>query len=162
MQHSKSLAERPLGIVIGAIASDDVAPGAGSAAAVGLALAAACAGKAVAISRKHQTEDTELARAQDVLAQIAQRALCGADEDASRFRAFIREQDAPSAENLLESTRGLRQLGVELLEVLEGLTGHIHASVCGDITAARALCRAFIEIQSENLSENRDAAARHS
>jgi formiminotetrahydrofolate cyclodeaminase len=158
MQHSESLAERPLGIVIAAIASAEVAPGAGSAAAVGLALAAACAGKAVAISRKHRTDEAELERAQEVLAQIAQRALRGADEDASRFRAFIREQDAPSAEKLLDSTRGLQQLGLELLEVLEQLTGHIHDSVCGDITAARALCGAFIEIQSENLSENQDAA----
>src|SRR5688572_29360804 len=66
MQHTQSLPERPLGAVIEAIASDQVAPGAGSAAAVGLALAAACAGKAVAITLKHR-HDAVLMRAQNEL-----------------------------------------------------------------------------------------------
>jgi formiminotetrahydrofolate cyclodeaminase len=160
MQHTQSLAERPLGAVIEAIASDKVAPGAGSAAAVGLALAAACAGKAVAITLKHRHDDAALTRAQNELTRIAHRALHGADEDAARFRDFMHEKDTPAAQDLLESGTRLEQLGVELLSVLERLADRVDSVVANDIVAARALCTAFGEIQSENLAETREAAER--
>jgi formiminotetrahydrofolate cyclodeaminase len=159
MKDTQSLAERSLGAVIEAIASDDVAPGAGSAAAVGLALAAACAGKAVAITLKHR-HDAVLTRAQKELSSIAHRALHGADEDAARFRDFIHEKDTPAAQDLLESGTRLQQLGVELLGVLERLADRVDSVVANDIIAARALCTAFGEIQSENLAETREAAER--
>ncbi|HVF16637.1 MAG TPA: cyclodeaminase/cyclohydrolase family protein [Steroidobacteraceae bacterium] len=160
MQYTHPLAERPLGAVIEAIASDDVAPGAGSAAAVGLALAAACAGKAVAITLKHRNEDAVLARAQKELAAIAHRALHGADEDAARFREFMHEKDASAVQDLLETSTRLQQLGLELLAVLERIADCVDAVVSSDIAAARALCTAFGEIQSENLAETHEAAER--
>ena len=160
MQHLEALAERPLGGVIEAIASADVVPGAGAAAAVGLALAAACASKAVAITLRHRPDDAVLARARDALADIAHRALHGADEDAARFREFMHEKDASSAKDLLRSGERLQYLGAALLEVLEPISESIDSAVRGDITAARALCRAFGAIQSENLAENRHAADR--
>ncbi|MFL6548615.1 MAG: cyclodeaminase/cyclohydrolase family protein [Povalibacter sp.] len=155
MRHIENLADRSLGAVIEAIASDDVSPGAGSAAAVGLALAAACAGKAVAITRKHRSEDARLIRAQQELADILHRALHGADEDAAHFREFVHEKDAGSLQNLLRTGEELQQLGSALHSVLEGLEGHIDSAVEGDIKAARVLCAAFSVIQSENLAENR-------
>jgi formiminotetrahydrofolate cyclodeaminase len=158
MPNIEHLAERPLGKVIEAIASDAVAPGAGSAAAVGLALAAACAGKAVAITNKHRQNDRVLSRAQRILEDIAHRALHGADEDASRFRAFMHEQDRASAQDLIDSSKRLQQLGAELRTVLDELKHHVDPIVSGDMKAAQALCGAFSEIQSENLAQNRDSA----
>ena len=160
MHRIQSLAERPLGTVIDAIASDDVAPGAGSAAAVGLALAAACAGKAVAISLKHRPNDAVLTRAQHELATIAHGALHGADEEAMRFREFMHERDASSAQDLLDAGKRLQHRGAELLRVLERISDRIDHVVLSDIAAARALCMAFGEIQSENLAETREAAER--
>jgi Formiminotransferase-cyclodeaminase len=157
MSNTERLADRPLGAVIDAIASDDVAPGAGSAAAVGLALAAACAGKAVAISLRHR-HDATLVDAQHELADIAHRALHGAEEDAANFRQFMHEKGASSLHELVETGEGLQQLGAALLSVLDRLEGHIDRTVCGDIGAARALCSAFSVIQSGNLAENRQAA----
>jgi formiminotetrahydrofolate cyclodeaminase len=158
MPHSENLAERPLGRVIEAIASDDVAPGAGSAAAVGLALAAACASKAVAITSKHRQNDAVLARTREALGVIAHRALRGADEDALRFRAFMHEKDEASAQELIDSSKRLQQLGSELLAVLDELKDCVDPPLSGDLEAARALCTAFIEIQSENLEQNSDSA----
>jgi Formiminotransferase-cyclodeaminase len=162
MQHTECLAAYPLGEVIEAIASDSVAPGAGSAAAVGLALAAACAGKAVAITLKRRPEDMVLQQAREALAQTAHRALHGADEDAARFREFTLEKDAVSAQQLLDSSKRLQHVGRALLAVLDRVEERIDSAVRGDITAARALCAAFREIQSENLAENRAAAERTS
>jgi hypothetical protein len=160
MQHTDNFAERPLRAVIEAIASADVAPGAGSAAAVGLALAAACAGKAVAITLKRRPDDAVLARAQNELAGIAHRALRGADEDAARFREFVHEKSASSAHSLVHLGQRLQALGAELLAVLDRLDGCIDSAVVSDIAAARALGAAFGAIQSENLEESEEAADR--
>src|SRR5687768_14637314 len=93
---SFNLGESRLIDVVNAIASAQISPGAGAAGAVTLALAAACAGKAVAISLKHRESDVTLLRARQVLDDIAHIALAGADEDASRFEALVRGND-PSA-----------------------------------------------------------------
>jgi hypothetical protein len=161
MQHIESLADRRLGAVINAIASDDVAPGAGAAAAVGLALAAACAAKAVAITLKHRPDDAVLTQARGELTQMAHRALSGADEDASRFREFIREKDTASAQDLLDSGKRLQRLGIALLGALERIADRIDPVVVGDIVAARALGTAFVQIQSENLAKSQEAAQRN-
>ena len=160
MQHTESLATRPLGSVIEAIASDAIAPGAGSAAAVGLALAAACARKAVVISLKHHPNDDSLTQAEKKLADVTHRALRGADVDAASFREFMLEKDAASAEELVATGKHLEQLGAALLAVLDSLECRVDLIVRGDIRAARALCSAFSEIQSENVAENEKAANR--
>jgi hypothetical protein len=157
MRNSEGLADRSLGAVIDAIASDDVAPGAGSAAAVGLALAAACARKAVAISLRHR-HDKALVSAQHELADITHRALRGAEQDAANFRQFMHEKSGASLDELVETGKRLEQLGAALRGVLDRLEGHVHRTVEGDIGAARALCAAFSVIQSENLAENQQAA----
>jgi formiminotransferase-cyclodeaminase len=157
MQQGQTLADCSLGEVIEAIASDRIAPGSGSAAAVGLALAAACAGKAVAISCKHHP-NSALARAKDLLTQIAVHALAGADEDASRFHAFIGKQDSCSAHELLDAAHRLRQLGSTLIRAIEECSADILPNVQADITAARALCNAFFQIETNNLIDNQRAA----
>lgn len=154
MRHNDSLADRPLGAVLEAISSDDVSPGAGAAGAVGLALAAACAGKAVAITLKHRPDDEVLTQVRKELVAIVHRALHGADEDSAHFREFMRDKDAASAAELLDSGRRLQHLGRKLFALLEQLDNRIDNSVCADVLAARALCAAFSEIQSENLREN--------
>jgi hypothetical protein len=158
MPSRASLAKQRLGAVIDAIASDDISPGSGSAAAVGLALAAACAAKAVAITIRHQPSDPELMRAGSLLTEITQFALSGADDDATRFRAFMLDKSARSAEELLESGEHLQHLGSVLFAVIQEISERIDQRVAGDLAAARALCDAFVTIQSRNLAENRDTA----
>jgi Formiminotransferase-cyclodeaminase len=156
MQQNESLGRRALGAVIEAIASDDVSPGAGSAAAVGLALAGACARKAVAISEKHRTDDAVISRAGDAFKEICYLALQGADEDATRFRAFMKHKSGSSAQDLIDSGERLQRLGAVLLSVLDEIESHIEPTVAGDLAAARALCKAFMKIQSKNLQESRN------
>jgi hypothetical protein len=160
MQNSDRLSHLPLAVVIDAIASDNVAPGAGSAAAVALALAAACAGKAVSVTLKKRADDVELAQAREALTRIAHQALEGAEADAHYFREFIREQDVHSAQDLLDAGKRLQHLGLVLLTVLARIEPRIDTVVQADLSAARALWAGFSEIQSENLAETRDAATR--
>jgi hypothetical protein len=53
----------------------------------------------------------------------------------------------------------LQQLASSLQRSLRGVVDRIDPLVRGDVLAAGALCDAFRAIQSENLSENRQAAA---
>jgi formiminotetrahydrofolate cyclodeaminase len=160
MLHSSDLADRPLGEVIEAIGSADVSPGAGAAGAVGLALAAACARKAAAITLKHRPDDAALGKLRSELSDIVRRALRGADEDASQFETFIRERDAQSAENLLQVGAGLTRAARALTELLSDLADRVDPAVRADVTAAQALCDAFSEIETINREQNREAAIR--
>jgi len=154
MPHQDSLVTHPLGALIKEIASNEIAPGAGSAAAVGLALAAACAGKAVAISLKHREHDRVLSQAAQTLAAIAERALSGADEDAKHFRALVKAKDSQAAHRLIESGTHLQQVADALRDVLDAIESSVVTQVSGDLRAARVLCDAFSEIQTSNLAEN--------
>lgn len=160
MAQSPDLADRPLGEVIDAIASSSVAPGAGAAGAVGLALAAACAAKAAAITLKHRPDDAALAKTRAELSDIARRALRGAEEDAAHFATFMREQDASSAEDLLQVGAGLSRAARALRDLVADLAERVEPSVLADVKAAHALCEAFADIQTETLQENREAAGR--
>ena len=155
-----NLADRPLGEVIDSVASEDISPGAGAAGAVALALGAACAGKAVAITLKRRPDDAVLRRARDRLASISHRALRGAEIDASRFDDFVRTKDAEAAERLVDSGEWLRRLATDLDDALREIEDRIDPVVANDVTAAGALARAFVSIQSMNLDENRRAADR--
>jgi len=157
LKHSH-LAERALGDLMTALASNDVSPGAGAAGAVALALAAACAGKAVAITLKHRQEDESLTRVGQQLAEIRRRAMFGADEDSRRFEDFIHEKDARSAVALIRAGEGLQHLAEVLREVLRDIETQIDSVMAGDIAAAHALCDAFAAIQAANLEETRRAA----
>jgi formiminotetrahydrofolate cyclodeaminase len=159
MSAEPSLAQSTVGDVIAALSGDSISPGAGAAGAMALALAAACAGKAVAISLKHRPEDAFLTQARSRLAYISQRALAGADEDASRFEEFMQQKDADAAEQLIEAGENLCDLAKALKALLAELEARVDSVVHGDIVAAQSLCKAFTEIQSRNLAENRQAAS---
>lgn len=158
-ERAATLAHQSLEAVIESVASEDISPGAGAAGAVALALAAACAGKAVAITLKRHPDDAALLEARNRLAGIRGRALRGADDDASRFEDFMREKDAGAAERLIDTGQWLQRLAAELHSVLDTLENRVDRVVTTDVTAARALGRAFAVIQSVNLEENRRAAA---
>lgn len=159
-EKSKTLADRPVGELISAVASDAVSPGAGAAGAVALALAAACAGKAAAVTLKHHPDDEALVRAHARLGEIGRRALGGADEDASRFADFARTKSKSAAEKLVQAGENLHQLAESLHSVLFEIQARIDPVVAGDITAARKLCEACLTIQAANLAENRDTVQR--
>ena len=150
-------AERSLTELLTELAAGGISPGAGAAGAITLALAAACAGKAVAISLKHHPQDEALGRARDQLAELRRLALVGADEDGRRFEDFVHSKDTAAADRLLQAGQGLRQLAAALTDLLDVVEARIDAVVAGDLVAARALCAASITIEAENLDENRRA-----
>jgi len=160
MLHSSNLADRPLGEVIEAIGSADVSPGAGAAGAVGLALAAACARKAAAVTLKHRPDDAALTKVCSELSDIALGALRGADEDAAQFETFIHEADAQSAEHLLQVGARLTRTARVVTALLSDLAERVDPAVRADVAAAQALCDAFTEIETMNLEQNREAAIR--
>jgi len=152
------IADQRVAAVIEAIASGNVAPGAGSAGALALALATACTRKAVNITLRHDPHDEALARAGERLECIGAAALAGAEEDASRFAEFVREKDAPTATALVRAGERLDRLGIVLAALLDEVEPRVATAVAGDVKAARALCDAFATIQHQNLVENRQAA----
>jgi hypothetical protein len=113
----------------------------------------------VAISLKHRPEDAFLTQARSRLAYISERALAGADEDASRFEEFMQQKDAGAAEQLIEAGENLCDLAKALKALLAELEARVDSVVHGDIVAAQSLCKAFTEIQSRNLAENRQAVS---
>ena len=141
------------------IQSRQVAPGCGAAAAVTLALSAACAGKAVAVTLKHRPSATALRRARVRLRGIARRALAGAERDAESFVGFVRARDGTSARRLLHAGESLTAAARELLGVLGSIEPRVLRRVSADVSAARALCAAALEIERTNLAENREALA---
>jgi hypothetical protein len=153
------LAERPLGEVIEAVAAAGVSPGAGAAGAIALALASACAVKAVAITGRHRSGDEALLPLREQLLEISRGALGGADEDARRFEEFTHSKAAASAASLIRAGVALEQLASRLMQILPDVEARVDPVVRGDVAAAFALCEAFRAIQSENMKENREAAA---
>src|SRR6185312_6938240 len=113
------LADRTLGEVLAALASDAVSPGSGAAAAVALAFAAACAGKALAISRKHRPETESMRGAEQHVADLIRRSLERADADGRYFEEFIHQKSAQAASELLCAGEKSQGLAHELGRVLD-------------------------------------------
>jgi formiminotetrahydrofolate cyclodeaminase len=151
------LAEQTLGGAIGAIASEAVAPGAGAAGAIALALAASCAAKAVAITLKHRGLDTPLASLHAALVAFSERALAGGDDDAARFKAFMRDENPETTAALIDEEQRLQRSAATLKRVLDRLAAEVDSAVLADLHAARALCGACLAIQSRNLEANQRA-----
>ena len=75
-----------------------------------MAFAAACAGKALAISRKHRALDEVALAAQTQLQEILTKSLQRADVDSARFEDFLRHRNQQTARALLDAVgldRGL-------------------------------------------------------
>lgn len=149
---------QPLSELLAALASDHISPGSGTAAAAAMAFAAACAGKALAISRKHRALDEVALAAQTQLQEIVRKSLERADVDSARFEDFLRHRNQQTARALLEADQETQALAAELLVLLDRIEPGVHPVVAGDILAARALLEAAARIQDRICDENRRAA----
>jgi formiminotetrahydrofolate cyclodeaminase len=153
MDNPSSIGQMRVEELIDAIGGNRVSPGSGAAGAVTLALAAACAAKAAAISLKHQPHQDGLQHAQDTLEWIARFALAGADRDAEAFTAFIKEHTSGAIAQLIREGDKIAHLIKVLANVLDKVAPQIDANMSGDIVAARALMEAARKIQLSNLAE---------
>jgi Formiminotransferase-cyclodeaminase len=151
-------AERTLGDVLAALASDAAAPGSGAAAAVAMAFAAACAGKALAISRKHRPPEAHMQLAEQRLAVIARCSLARADADSELFEEFIHHRGAKTASQLVHADESTQGLATELGGVLDEIAGAVHPVVEVDLAAARTLLSAVNAIQQRIRAENQREA----
>jgi hypothetical protein len=158
-QEPEELTRRPLNRLIDQLASPATAPGAGSAGAIALALAAGCLAKALTLTSKHSPDDYSLSAALEVVTRIRENALRGATEDAECFENFIHQPDAAHAARLIAAGERLQADGARLRALLQQMESRIVSELRGDVIAAKALCEAFETIVSENLRENRAAAA---
>ena len=126
-------------------------PGAGAAGAVTLALGAACAAKAFAISARH-AQDPVLAEVADKAREIALLALAEADWDAEDYPAVLHRE--PGAEAALRRDGETALTLADALAVLiEAQASRVIPTLSGDLAAARALLAAFESIGRENLRE---------
>jgi formiminotetrahydrofolate cyclodeaminase len=154
-----SLADLPMSKLTELICSNSVAPGSGAAAALTLALAAACGGKAVSISLKH-SDDAELHRALDRFQELYRYALQEADDDAAAFAAWVEDRSADSIEELIESEEKMARLVNALLVTISQVEPFVRANMVGDLVAAKALARAAKTIQMTNEAETKRVRGR--
>ncbi len=156
MEERPSIEQLPVKALVALIGGDHVSPGAGSAGAVALALAAACAGKAVSVSLKHRPDELHLQDARERFAEMARRALSGADRDSEAFERFMHEKSAAAAARLADSGEKLAQMASILTAAIDDIEPRIQPSMAGDLAAARARAGAAGSIQARNAAEARD------
>ncbi|HWK53918.1 MAG TPA: cyclodeaminase/cyclohydrolase family protein [Hyphomicrobiales bacterium] len=99
---TKPLEHCTLKVLLDALASDAMIPGAGAASGVAFALAAACAGKAVAITRRHEDQPA-LAQLQKQLTELRESGLALGEADALQFKQLL-ESGGPGPEEKLLRT----------------------------------------------------------
>jgi hypothetical protein len=127
-----------------------------SAGAVTLALAAACASKAVSITLKHSPQDPRLAPALSGLEEILGFALQGADADSRAFADFLAHKNLTGAANLIETGEAMGHLTDALMAIIGDLESHVRSSMTGDLIAAKSLAAAARTIQSTNEAEAKE------
>ena len=151
----RSLSELTLAGFVDAVGQDRPSPGCGGAAAVSLALGAACARKAFAISARHQGGEAELEAAAERCRILSEAAIVGVQRDAVNFEALLkgpRGTDQPALA-LEGDAQVLIALATELRALVERHADAIDARLAGDAAAALALADAFEQIQTRNLME---------
>jgi len=139
---------------VDAVGQDQPVPGCGGAAAVSLALAAACARKALLISARKRGGDAALEAAAERCQVISKAAVEDVQRDADEFRALLKAGPADQAPLVALETDGQAYLALaaELRGLLERHADKIHPELVGDAVAALALAGAFERIQSHNLA----------
>ena len=110
----------------------------------------------MSVSLKHRPGELPLQEARERFAEMARRALSGADRDSEAFEGFMHEKSAATAARLLDSGEKLAQLAGILTAVLDDIEPRIEPSMAGDLAAARALAGAAGSIQARNAAEARD------
>jgi hypothetical protein len=150
-----SLSELTLSRFVEAVSEDRPSPGCGGAAAVSLALAAACAGKAFRISARRLGGEAELEAAAERCRVLSEAALVGVQRDAANFEALLKAPRGVDEPALALEGDGqvLIALATELRALVERLAPAIDHSLAGDADAALALADAFERIQTRNLLE---------
>jgi formiminotetrahydrofolate cyclodeaminase len=153
MDNMRSIADYRVRDLFAAIASAQVAPGAGSAAGVALGLAASCLGKAAIISLKHRPDDPTLQSAPAMCAAVARFALMDADRDSAEFAQFMHSHSAAAAARLIDTGEAFAALRTRLVALIDQIEPHVEANMAGDVVAARALAEAARVIYSRNEEE---------
>ena len=160
----------PIDQLVARIGSTDAAPGGGAACGVVIALATACALKAVAMTLKHRPGDAALTAAAGRLRQIAADALQGAADDALVFGKVIAAYGLPkgSAEEVAARHaavqrraseavgvgRDLKALAIELKAIMEDLQHGIAPNMISDVRTALALAGAAELIEADTIESN--------
>jgi formiminotetrahydrofolate cyclodeaminase len=142
------------------LSSDSGRAGSGAAGAIALALGAACAAKAAAITLKHAPDNDQLREARGQLLAHIDAAIEGSDDDSKLFARFLRHRSRLAAEGVISADQKLLERVDELTAILESIDPQIRQNVAGDIVAARALSVAARAIQIENIAEMRAVRAR--
>ncbi len=150
---TKALKLCTVGEFLAVLASDAMLPGAGAAGGIALALAAACAGKAVAITRRHDVRSALLANLQMQLTRIAEQALVLAQTDAIQFKQQLVSGDPAASDALLHTGHTILEACRTLDRILCDNEHHIADNMAGDWKAARALSDACLCIHQENVRE---------
>ncbi len=164
-----AMGERPLGALLGAIAAKQPVPGGGAVAGIVHAIASALGGMVVAYSegRTSLAEHGErLATARATLERHRARALDLAAEDARAYEAMnalwrLPEDDPDRRARMPEAVRAAIaapratvELGLELLEVLEGLVGRSNRHLGSDLAIAAILAEAAVRSAAWNVRVN--------
>jgi hypothetical protein len=149
---NKALRLCTIGEFLGVLASDAMLPGAGAAGGLALALAAACAGKAVAITRRHDPNPL-LADLQAELARMVEQALVLGQKDAIQFKQQLKSEGVAVIDALLRTDRTILDTCQALDRLLQDNRKLIADNMAGDWKAARALLHACRVIHNENVRE---------
>jgi hypothetical protein len=119
---------------------------------VALALAAACAAKAFAITARHRGGDPGLESAAAEARAMARRALDAGDRDAAGFRAFL-EGEPGAASELVDVADTMQGFGERLAELCRAQDAVVRGSLEADIDAALSLAAAAAAIGAVNRSQ---------
>jgi hypothetical protein len=149
-----SLSDLTLDQFVDAVGQDRPAPGCGGAAAVSLALGAACARKALVISARRKGGAPRLIEAAERCRVISVAAMAEVQRDADNFQALLRERPRTQRPALVleGDAEVLLALAAELRVLLGRHASAIHRDLAADAAAALALAEAFERIQSLNLA----------
>ena len=174
MPNLEDLPSWPIDQLVDRIGSTDAAPGGGAACGAVIALATACALKAVVMTLKHRPDDAELTAGEQKLRRIAADALRGAADDALVFRGLIAAYQLPEgsaseaearhdairqgASGAVDVGRRLKALAIEVKAIMEDLQHLIAANMVSDVRTALGLASAAELIQVDNIEGNRKAA----
>ena len=164
-----AMTQLPVDALLDAIAAKQPVPGGGAVAGLVHAIASALGGMVVAYSegRKTLAEHAErLALARATLERHRVRALDLAAEDARAYAAMnelwrlpeddpVRRERMPAATRAaIAAPRATAELGLELLEVLEGLVGRSNRHLGSDLAIAAILAEAAVRSAAWNVRVN--------
>ena len=151
----ESLPSRSLDEILAALASRAVAPGAGAAAGVVLALAAACAEKAVVVTRKQQEADPALPAVAVALAGLRAQALRSAADDGLCYMAYARAPGPETARELVLAGERFLACALQVGEHMAWLTGRVDPVAAIDLAAGAQLQAAVVNVVNEIIRDNR-------